>query len=76
MGRVFLVGSKLLLLKGAKKKKKMKKMVNIQDHISCKLLSRFLSNFVCRVMYMEGIKNVNLIEIGPVVIEIRWVENG
>ena len=25
---------------------------------------------------MEGIKGVNLIEIGPVVIEIRWVENG
>ena len=27
-------------------------------------------------MYMEGIKYVNLIEIGPVVIEIRGVENG
>ena len=25
---------------------------------------------------MEGIKYVNLIEIGPVVIEIRGVENG
>ena len=25
---------------------------------------------------MEGTKNVNLIEIGPVVIEIREVENG
>ena len=25
---------------------------------------------------MEGIKYVNLIEIGPVVIEIRWAENG
>ena len=27
-------------------------------------------------MYMEGIKYVNLIEIGPVVIEVRGVENG
>ena len=27
-------------------------------------------------MYMEGIKYVNLIEIGPVVIEIQGVENG
>ena len=28
------------------------------------------------VAYMEGIKYVNLIEISPVVIEIRGVENG
>ena len=27
-------------------------------------------------MYMESIKYVNLIEIGPVVIEIQGVENG
>ena len=27
-------------------------------------------------MYMEGITYVNLIEIGPVVVEIRGVENG
>ena len=27
-------------------------------------------------MYMEGIKYVNLIEISPMVIEIRGVENG
>ena len=43
---------------------------------SHKLLGRFLSNFVCRVTYMGGIKYVNLIKIGPVVIEIRGVENG
>ena len=41
----------------------------------CKLLSRFLSNLVCRVAYMEGIKYVNLIEIGLVVIEIWGIEN-
>ena len=43
---------------------------------SRKLLGRFLSNLVCRVAYMEGINYVNLIEIGPVVIEILGVENG
>ena len=51
-------------------------MGQFQDHTSCELLGRFLSNLVCRVVYMEGIKYVNLIEIGPVVIEIRGVENG
>ena len=43
---------------------------------SLKLLSKCLSNLVCRVAYMEGIKYVTLIEINPVVIEIRGVENG
>ena len=48
---------------------------NFQQHISRKLLDRFLSYLVCRVAYMEGIKYVYLIEIGPVVIEIRGAEN-
>ena len=34
------------------------------------------SNLVCKVVYMEGIKYVNLIEIILVVIKIREVENG
>ena len=33
------------------------------------------SNLLCRVMYKECIKYVNLIQIGPVVIEIQRVEN-
>ena len=33
-------------------------------------------NLVCGVVYMVGIKYVNLIEISPVVIEIWEVENG
>ena len=37
---------------------------------SRKLLGRFLSNLVCKVAYIEGVKYVNLIEIGLVVIEI------
>ena len=35
-----------------------------------------LSKLLCKVAYMEGIKYVNLIEVGPVVIEILGVENG
>ena len=38
--------------------------------------TRLFLNLVCRVAYMEGIKYVNLIEIGSVVMEIRGVENG
>ena len=33
-------------------------------------------NLVCRILYMEDIKYVNLIEIDPVVIETQGVENG
>ena len=31
---------------------------------------------VCKVAYIEGIKYVNLIEIGLVVVEIQGVKNG
>ena len=48
----------------------------MNTYISHKLQSQFLSNLVCRVAYMEGIKYVNLIEITPAVIEIRGVKNG
>ena len=48
---------------------------NFQEHRSHELLGRFLSNLVCKVEYMEGIKYVNLIEICPVIIEIRGAEN-
>ena len=41
---------------------------DFQKHISHKLLIRFSSRLVCKVVYMEGIEYVNLIEIGPVVI--------
>ena len=39
-------------------------------------LSQFPSNLVCRVMYIDDVKYINLIEIGPVVIEIQGVRNG
>ena len=54
----------------------MKKIGSFQEHISHELLDRFISNVVCRVVYMEGRKYVNLIEINQVVIEIRGAENG
>ena len=41
------------------------------------LANYWTENLVCRVAYIEGIKYVNLIEIGRVVIiEIRGAENG
>ena len=39
---------------------------NFQEYVSRKQLGLFPSNLVCRVMYMEGIKFVNLIEISLV----------
>ena len=45
-------------------------MGNFQEHISRELLGRFLLNLVCKVAYMEDIQYVNLIKIGPVIIEI------
>ena len=35
---------------------------------------QFLSNWVCRLIYIEGIKDVNFIEISQVVIEIKGAE--
>ena len=45
-------------------------MGNFQKRISGKILNQCSSNSVCKVMYMKGIKYVNLIEVGPVIIEI------
>ena len=39
-------------------------MGQFSGNVSRKLLGQFLSNLVCKVTYMEGIKYVNLIEIG------------
>ena len=49
----------------------MKKIGQFSEaYISQTTINRFSSYLVCEFMYMEGIKYVNLIEIGPVVIEI------
>ena len=53
-----------------KKKKKVKKWGNFQEHISHELLSKLLSNLVGSIKYMKGIKSVNLIEIDAAFIEI------
>ena len=61
--------------KSVQRRKMWSKSDNFQKCISCKLLNRFSLNLVCKVMYMKGIKYVNLIEIGSVFVEIRRVEN-
>ena len=53
-----------------------RKSGNFQKHISHKLLIWYSSNFVCKVVYMKGIKYVNVIDNSPVVIEIWGIENG
>ena len=60
--------------KTVRRKKRWRKWGNFQEHTSCEQLGRFLSNLVCRVVYMAGIKYVNLIEIDWVIIEIWGVE--
>ena len=63
--------------KSVQRRRKMwRKLDNFQKCISYKLLIRFSLNVVCKVVYMEGIKYVNLIEISPAVIKMWGVENG
>ena len=52
-----------------------RKWISFHKHISRKLLGQFISNLARVVEYMEGIKYMNLIEIGPLVIEIQGVKN-
>ena len=52
-----------------------RKWGNFQEHIFQELLGQFSSNLVCRVTYIEGIKYMNMKEIGLVVIEIWGVED-
>ena len=47
------------------------KFGNFQVPISQKLRGRFLSNLVCKVVYMVGLKYVNLIEIDPIVFKLQ-----
>ena len=54
----------------------MKKIGQFSEAYTLQTTKPIFSNLVCEVVYMEGIKYVNLIEISPVVIEIWCVENG
>ena len=56
--------------KSMRRRKMLRKLGNFQKHISHKLLILIFSNLICKVVYIEGIKYVNLIEIGSVVVEI------
>ena len=58
------------------KEEKCGKSGNVQEHVSHKLLSQFLSKLVCRVVCIESIKYVKPTKIGRLVIEIRGIENG
>ena len=44
---------------------------DFQVPISQKLLGQFLSNLICKVMNMVRLKYINLIEIDPIVLELR-----
>ena len=72
MRRLFFQGSKLLFYIGTKKKNVKKIGQFLETHIS----KTTKSILICKVVYIESINHVNLIEIGPVVIEIQGVENG
>ena len=52
----------------------MTKSGNFQEHMY--ILKLLNLNLVCGVMHMEGVKYINLIAIGMVVINIQGVENG
>ena len=57
------------------KNKNVKKIEQFSGTNILKLLNEFSSNLVHNVVYTKGIKDMNLIEIGPVVVEIQRVEN-
>ena len=48
----------------------MKKIGQFSEAYILQTTKPNFSNLVCKVVYMEGIKYLNLIEISPVVIEI------
>ena len=50
--------------------------MKIGKYVSREMLRRFPSNLVCEVVYMEGIKYVNLVQICLVVMKIREAEIG
>ena len=67
---------KVTFVKQCKEEEKSEEHGAIFRNTFHELPSSFLSNLVCRVMYMESIKYENLIQISIVVIDIRGVENG
>ena len=53
----------------------MKKIGLFSEMYILQTTTPIYSNLVCKMVYIEGIKYVNLIEISPVVKEIWGVEN-
>ena len=60
---------KVILLNWCKEEKYQENWTIFRD--MQKVLCQFLSNLKCEVVYMEGIKYVNLIEICPIVRDMR-----
>ena len=54
-----------------RRRKIRRKSDEFQGLISQELLGLFLSNLVCKVLYMKTLKCVDLVEIGAIVFELR-----
>ena len=55
----------------AKEKKNTNKIWQLSGTYISETTGRFLSNLVCKVVYMVGLKYVNLIEIYPIVFKLQ-----
>ena len=53
-----------------RRRKIRRKSNEFQGLISQELLGLFLSNLVCKVLYMKALKYVNLVEKGAIVFEL------
>ena len=60
---------------GPKKKKNTKKIRQVQGLVSQEWLGLFLSNLVCKVLYMKALKYVELVIIGTVVFEFERLKS-
>ena len=56
------------------KEKRQRTLDDFQEHISHKLPIRFLWNLICKVVYIQSIKYVNLLKIGLIILEIQGAE--
>ena len=53
-----------------RRRKIRRKSDKFQGLVSQELLGLFLSNLVCKVLYMKTLKYVDLVEIGAIVFEL------
>ena len=60
----------LCLVRRRRRRKIRRKFAKFQGLVSQERLGLFLSNLVCKVLYMKALKYVELVEIGAVVFEL------